>query len=298
MDTIKLMEATPKPSPNREEPLSRLGLRVVSAFVLIPIVLGAVAAGGLLFSALCAVGCALGAVEWQRLGEARASTPASTKSPQLKPQTLLVCLAASLALPLAAFSLPVAFVLTGITAVSLWLVTAGGTKEKGWALLGLAYLLIPFLFAVDLRATPELGPTMLLFALFVVWGFDTGAYAFGRALGGPKFFPSLSPNKTWAGTLGGLFATILVAVAASALVPTASLAGLIAAALFFGILAQAGDLFESGLKRRVGVKDSGTLIPGHGGLLDRLDALLFVLPVAGLLGLIPGLLAKLWGAGG
>jgi phosphatidate cytidylyltransferase len=113
----------------------------------------------------------------------------------------------------------------------------------------------------------------------------------GRLVGGPKLAPAVSPGKTWSGACGGLVAAALVGVAAAKLAGGAPRAALISAAAL-GVVAQAGDLLESALKRHFGVKDSGHLIPGHGGLLDRLDAVLLAAPAAALLSAIRGV--ELW----
>ena len=133
------------------------------------------------------------------------------------------------------------------------------------------------------------GGALLIFPLLVTWASDIGAYVAGRAIGGRKLMPSVSPGKTIAGALGGVGASMLVAYAygRGVLVPVAHLGFSPWGALLFGLLisaaAQVGDLFESLLKREAGVKDSSRIIPGHGGVLDRVDSLLFVLPVAYLL---------------
>lgn len=146
-----------------------------------------------------------------------------------------------------------------------------------------------------LRADGRVGLGNLLFLLFVVWASDVGAYLTGRLVGGPKLVPHISPGKTWAGTLGGIVAAVLVGCAAGWLTPTAEpvRAAMIAAVLC--VIGQVGDLAESWAKRRSGVKDSGTLIPGHGGLLDRLDALLTVAPFGALLAFCLGRGVLLWG---
>jgi phosphatidate cytidylyltransferase len=127
------------------------------------------------------------------------------------------------------------------------------------------------------------------FPLVLTWASDIGAFFVGRAVGGKKLIPTVSPGKTVAGALGGLITTMIISwvYVQFALVPMATLKMTVPGALLFGLLisvaAQIGDLTESLLKREANVKDSSRLIPGHGGLLDRLDSLLFVLPVAYLL---------------
>jgi phosphatidate cytidylyltransferase len=137
---------------------------------------------------------------------------------------------------------------------------------------------------VILRTDPVLGLAAVLWLFAVVWATDVVAYAVGRALGGPRLWPRVSPGKTWSGAIGGTLAGMLggVAVAAAAGVPRLWPVALVA--LVASILSQAGDLFESALKRGAGVKDSGRLIPGHGGLMDRLDGFAAAAAFAVLLG--------------
>jgi phosphatidate cytidylyltransferase len=119
-----------------------------------------------------------------------------------------------------------------------------------------------------------------VFWLFaVVWATDTAAYISGRLIGGPKLAPRFSPNKTWAGLIGGALAAALVGVIAATLMGDAPMPSMALASAGLAVVAQAGDLVESALKRRFGVKDASTLIPGHGGVLDRLDGMLFAAPV-------------------
>src|SRR5581483_7109859 len=143
-----------------------------------------------------------------------------------------------------------------------------------------------------------IGRADLLFLVILVWASDIGAYMAGCAIGGRRLAPRISPNKTVSGTVGGLCAAGIIGIAAALLyVPKDRPAQLWRAAVIavlLGVVAQAGDLLESFLKRRFGVKDSGRLIPGHGGLLDRLDALLAVALAAALLALIQGRGVVLW----
>lgn len=126
-----------------------------------------------------------------------------------------------------------------------------------------------------------LGVTAALWVLAMVWATDIGAYAAGRAFGGARLAPSISPGKTWSGLFGGMIAAL---VASATIGDRAGIAGVpLWIGLFMGLIAQLGDLFQSWMKRRAGVKDSGKLIPGHGGAFDRVDG---VIPVAFLLGLL------------
>jgi len=170
----------------------------------------------------------------------------------------------------------------------LLLVAMGGVLLAEWAAMvrrnpvwmgaGVIYIAAALAALWYLRQDPEWGTMTIFWMLVVVWGADTGGYVFGLSLGGPKLAPAISPNKTWSGFVGG---TVLGAVAGWAMVsyfrPEVALdmagikvAGLSAA---LAVVSQAGDLLESWVKRRFGVKDSGTIIPGHGGLFDRVDGL-------------------------
>jgi phosphatidate cytidylyltransferase len=149
-----------------------------------------------------------------------------------------------------------------------------------WKLFGFAYCLLPAISLLWIRERAEYegigsGFDLLIWVFLVVWSTDIGAYFAGRAIGGPKLAPAISPNKTMAGLVGGVASAALFAGAWVYYVGLP--AKLLWMAVLFGVAAQLGDLFESGLKRRAGVKDSGTWLPGHGGLLDRLDGLV---PVA------------------
>lgn len=155
--------------------------------------------------------------------------------------------------------------------------------------LGVAYVAIPAASLIWLRqlqipGQPYAGMEVVIYALFVVWATDIGAFFAGRRIGGPKLAPSISPNKTWAGLGGGMVAAAIVGGLCSLFTPyPPSWIACMDLGVLLALISQGGDLFESWLKRRVGAKDSGSLIPGHGGLLDRVDGLIFTLPVFTLL---------------
>lgn len=159
-----------------------------------------------------------------------------------------------------------------------------------WSLLagGIVYLSVALSCLIWLRNFEEAGFFVLLYVFFAVWACDIGAYAAGRVIGGPKMAPSISPNKTWAGLIGGCIAAIIAVMAYdtwlstrvdSPVIEQFSLFFQFVLGLFLAVVGQLGDLLESSLKRHAGLKDSGSIIPGHGGLLDRIDALLPTIPV-------------------
>lgn len=141
---------------------------------------------------------------------------------------------------------------------------------------GVPYIALPALSLVWLRSDPASGFETILWLLCVVWATDIGAYAFGRIIGGPRLAPRFSPKKTWAGLIGGMISAAAVGAGMAAWLGLSVMGfGLLSAGL--AVVSQAGDLFESWVKRRFNVKDSSNIIPGHGGVLDRVDG---VLPVA------------------
>jgi phosphatidate cytidylyltransferase len=158
----------------------------------------------------------------------------------------------------------------------------------GWMVAGLVYAGVLLLCPIVLRGDPRLGFVAMLFIFAIVWVTDIAAYFIGRAVGGPKLWPAVSPNKTWSGAVGGT----LGGVAAGLLV--VKLAGLVVApmlvmvALALSAAAQLGDLLESAIKRHFGAKDAGQLIPGHGGLMDRLDGFLTAAAAAVVVGMLRG----------
>ncbi len=173
-------------------------------------------------------------------------------------------------------------------ATLVWLRT--GNK---WPAVGILYTALPCIALVWLRAAD--GPETLLWLFLVVWVTDITAYGVGRWIGGPRLAPSVSPGKTWAGAIGGLVAAMGVGGEVAVLLDLAAPWILVAASAGTSVVAQIGDLAESKLKRHFGVKDSGRLIPGHGGVLDRVDGVLAVAPVVAGAVLISGGGVRLWG---
>jgi phosphatidate cytidylyltransferase len=167
-------------------------------------------------------------------------------------------------------------------------------QPAGWLAAGVLYIGIAGISLIELRHDNYAGRANVLFLFLVVWASDIGAYMAGRAFGGPKLAPAVSPNKTWSGALGGLAAAVVVGVAAAAALAPGGASRAAAVAAMLGVMAQAGDLLESWIKRRFDVKDTSSLIPGHGGLLDRLDGVMAAAPVAALLAFALGQGQPLW----
>ncbi|ODT88004.1 phosphatidate cytidylyltransferase [Phenylobacterium sp. SCN 70-31] len=262
---------------------SNLGLRVASAVVLVPAAIAAAWFGGWPYLVLIAVGVALLAIEWGGMSAPVAPTR--------------VAAAVAAAVLIAVFvgyrgDFIWAWGAILVTAAGAAVIARGVAERPADAAYGVLYIAPAALCLVWLRSTNQ-GHwwTLMLFA--ATWAADIGAFAVGSALKGPKLWPRFSPNKTWSGFVGGLAA----ATGVGALMATQSAFELNvwAAAgigLAVGLATMAGDLWESALKRRFGVKDSGDLIPGHGGLLDRVDGLMFAVVVMAALRL-----ANHWGWG-
>jgi phosphatidate cytidylyltransferase len=159
--------------------------------------------------------------------------------------------------------------------------------QRNWSALGFLYAAVAELASVLLRADPVKGFAALVFVLVIVWVTDSGGYFAGRGIGGPKLWPRVSPKKTWAGAVGGLVASLAVAGAFAAL-DLGKAGPLLMVSGVLSVVSQLGDLFESAVKRRFGVKDSSQIIPGHGGLLDRLDGFVAAVAVAALFGFLRG----------
>jgi phosphatidate cytidylyltransferase len=236
---------------------SDLPLRVISSVALAPLALGAAWLGGWVFLLLWLAAALIVLWEWNALAAGEAARRATIGG-----GGALVAAAAAVAWQrpdLAA----VAFV-TGVTFVTV-------ATRRPWPALGFfcaACIVIP---AILLRADAAYGLVAIILLFAVVWGTDIAAYFGGRLIGGPKLLPSVSPKKTWSGAIVGaaLGTAAGAGVAWAGGVP--NLTAVAAVCLMLSIASQAGDLFESAVKRRFGVKDAGKLIPGHGGLMDRLD---------------------------
>lgn len=260
------------------EDKSPFRLRLLSALALAPIALAVVVAGSWIYALGIALLVALMALEWGHLSEVRFGRRYGTLAGA---SALVIGLAAT---TLAALGRPREALVCVLIGTALAVLTARVRSAAAlWAGIGVALIGLPAVALVWLRSIPELGLGLLLWLLIVVWTTDTAAYAVGRRVGGPRLAPAISPGKTWSGLGGGVVGASLAGAITLWVLGSERLfhaAGLSAA---FALLAQLGDLAESSLKRRAGVKDSGSLIPGHGGLLDRLDGFLLTAPALALL---------------
>ena len=158
----------------------------------------------------------------------------------------------------------------------------------GWMVAGLIYAGALLLAPILLRRDPTLGFWALLFLFAVVWATDIAAYFAGRAIGGPKLMPAVSPKKTWAGAVGGVLGGVVAGLIVVKCAGLGVTPALVILAFMLSVVAQAGDLIESAIKRHFGAKDSSALIPGHGGLMDRLDGFLTAAAAAVMVGLARG----------
>ena len=258
-----------------------LARRVASALVLAPIAIIGAYFGGWLFVLLCAIAAGIILWEWASLvaggGDLRILLPGAAAL-----LTATVMAGAGL-LGAAIAMVAVGAALAG-GGVAAWPRRYPAANPALWGAAGVVYAGAALIGPTALRGDPELGFAALLFLFATVWATDVFAYLAGRAIGGPLLCPGLSPNKTWAGAIGGLAG----GVAAGTLVAYASVgtepAVVGVLALVLSISAQGGDLLESAIKRRFGAKDSGGLIPGHGGAMDRLDGFLVAALLAAVIG--------------
>jgi phosphatidate cytidylyltransferase len=259
-----------------------LKLRVASAAVLAPVGLFAAWAGGVLWLALTTLGALLLLWEWNGLTRSRSVDALFAGGVAI---TLALAAALGFGFARGVLALFGALVLAASVLAMMPHRTVGRTV---WMIRGLAYALALLVPLVVLRGSASHGLTAVLFLFAVVWTTDVAAYFAGRAIGGPKLWPAISPKKTWAGLVGGTLGAALAGAAAAwvAGLPHAlELGGL---AIFLSLVAHAGDLFESWVKRSFAQKDSGKLIPGHGGAMDRLDGFIFAATAALALGLVRG----------
>jgi len=269
------MPETPQPAAKWAD----LGVRALSAALLIPAVLLDVWVGGIWFNLLVALIAVLIAHEWTVMAHGRSSAQ--------------FALHAAAALCGALLPLEVGIPGAALAVGALWIASAllaslQAAKASGWNYLGVPYAGFPAMALVLLRADSGYGARAILWILAIVWAADTLAYFAGRTIGGPKLAPVISPKKTWAGLGGAVAGSAAVSALFAAIAGLPALTWLALLAGGLAIVEQAGDLFKSALKRHYRVKDSGDLIPGHGGVIDRVDGLIAVAVAAAIIGLLRG----------
>lgn len=267
--------------------------RVAVALVAIPVVAGAAYLGGWALAALVAALALIAAGEFYRMCEAKGRHPLSGLGiPAAAALVLLAAVRPELGPGASGEAVAIALLLLASVAAAIWMRGVAGDPlvAVSATVFGALYIGGLLGYAVHLRHLPEVdgawhGAALLFVPLLLTWSNDTFAYFVGRAWGAHKLIPSVSPGKTVEGALGGLLGTIAVAIAYAAWLadfPTyrMDVVDAVVLGVLVSVAAQVGDLAESLLKRDAGVKDSGVLFPGHGGALDRIDSLLFTLPVA------------------
>jgi phosphatidate cytidylyltransferase len=263
------------PAAPAEQGSRNLLMRVLAAVVLAPIAIAIAWFGGWLWILLVMLATIGLYLEWLTIvglvREWRAAVPG-------------VAALAIAGICLIAGRLDAALIVLGIGLVAVAVLSP---ERRNWSATGFLYAAAAQIASVLVRHDPASGFAALFFVLLVVWAADIGGYFAGRGIGGPKLWPRVSPKKTWAGAIGGFIGSLAVAgaFAAAGAGKSGHLLGLGA---FLSVVSQLGDLFESAVKRRFGVKDSSHIIPGHGGLMDRLDGFVAAVVAAAILGFLRG----------
>jgi phosphatidate cytidylyltransferase len=265
------------PDSGRAQGRSELALRVLSSAVLAPVALLAAYLGGWVFVVFWTV-AAIG-VLWEWVG-----LVAPSQRTRLTVAGAVAIAASALAFGLGQTALAV--ILALLTAMLL--AALGPSQRRLWSVEGALYATAVALAPIILRGDPELGLAAVVVLFGVVWSTDVAAYFAGRAIGGPRLWPAVSPKKTWSGALGGLLGGTIVGAALAHAWQLDLSPRLIAVLALLSVASQSGDLFESAVKRRYGAKDASHLIPGHGGLMDRLDGFVAAAVVSAVLGLARG----------
>jgi phosphatidate cytidylyltransferase len=256
---------------------SNLLLRIVSSLVLAPIAIAAAYFGGIAFIAFWTIAAFAVLWEWDTL------ICAHDRNPVLATGGLALA-AAGLLLALDRSGIAIAVIGLGFFAVA-----ALALKVRAlWCAAGLVYAAAILIAPVLLRRDLSLGFAAILFLFVIVWLTDITAYFVGRAVGGPKLLPRVSPKKTWSGAIGGTMAGVVGGVILASQFGVDGLASVAVVALVLSIVSQVGDLAESAIKRQFNAKDASQLIPGHGGLMDRLDGFVAAGAAGALIGIAHG----------
>ncbi len=266
---------------------SELVLRILSALVLAPLAIGVAYLGGWLFVAFWGIAALAVLWEWTSLvvGAERRSLLMTGGAAVL----ISVVLAGTLTdAPVARHEVRLLAAVTVLTMGMLAAAALAPREQRAWVVAGIPYAGLLGISPIVLRSDAEYGFVAIILLFAIVWATDILAYFVGRAVGGPKLAPQFSPKKTWSGAIGGTIAAIAAAMAIGVATDVSNLPALGLLALVLSIASQCGDLFESAVKRRFGAKDSSQLIPGHGGLMDRLDGFVMAAVLAVLVGIAHG----------
>ena len=270
-----MTEGKAAPAAATEAESRNLSTRIIAAAVLIPLAIAIAYTGGWLWTALVTLAAVGLYIEWLMVVDAAAEK-----------RVLATGVAA---LTVAGFSLAIGRIDAALVALAIGLVAVAlmTPERRNWAAAGFLYAGVAEVASVLLRLDPGKGVVALIVVLLIVWVTDSGGYFAGRGIGGPKLWPRISPKKTWAGAIGGFVASLAVA-SIFAVLDFGKAGPLLMISGVLSVVSQLGDLFESAVKRRFGVKDSSQIIPGHGGLLDRLDGFVAAVAMAALFGFLRG----------
>jgi len=266
-------EGEAAPAAVAEQASRNLLMRVVAALVLAPIAIAIAYAGGWLWTVLVTVTVIGLYLEWLAI------VGAARQTRVVVPGVVGLAIAGC-CLAFGRIDASLVLLALGFAGVALF-----SPERRGWTATGFGYAAAAQMASVLVRLDQLWGFVALILIFLVVWVTDIGGYFAGRGIGGPKLWPRVSPNKTWAGAVGG-FAASLVVAAGFAVFGLGRTGPLLMLGAALSIVSQFGDLFESAVKRRFGVKDSSHIIPGHGGLLDRLDGFVAAVVLAAIFGFL------------
>jgi phosphatidate cytidylyltransferase len=276
-------ESDAAPAAAKGQGARNLLTRIAAALVLAPIAIATCYAGGRLFITLTTVVAVGLYIEWLMVvgavGDRR------------------IGISGTLALAVAGACLAFGRIEASWLVLCLGLLVVGvvSQQQRRWTAAGFVYAAATQMASILLRLDSQMGFSALVFVLLIVWVTDIGGYFAGRGIGGPKLWPRVSPKKTWAGAIAGFAASLAVAAVFATVAPhrddpqlALKIGPLLGLGAVLSIISQLGDLLESAVKRRFGVKDSSHLIPGHGGLMDRLDGFIAAVVAAAIFGFLRG----------
>jgi phosphatidate cytidylyltransferase len=268
-------EGEAAPAADAEKGSRNLIMRVLAASVLAPAAIAIAYAGGWLWTALVTLAAIGLYVEWLMI-------VGLVHQKRVVAYGIIILLVAGYTIAVGRIADSSILLAIGLVAVAL-----ASPGWRHWTTAGLLYAFAALFGSIVVRLDPVWGFTALMFVLLIVWVTDIGGYFAGRGIGGPKLWPRVSPKKTWAGAIGGFVLSLMIAAGFAAL-NLGKIGPLLLLAAVLSIASQLGDLFESAVKRRFSVKDSSQIIPGHGGLLDRLDGFVAAVVLAAIFGLLRG----------